>query len=209
MSHSSRIFRRTPLAAALSFALLPLVSSPVNAQLEEIVVTATKQAENLQDVPISVNALTGDSMRSQGIMTFDEYVDFLPNVIDAGNAPGMREIYIRGSATEQGSVTVSSAQGSAPGVALYLDETPVSFGGRNLDIYASDLERIEVLAGPQGTLFGASSQAGNMRMITNKPVMGEMQGRVDVGMSSTHGGDDSSNIEGMINMPIGDNLAIR
>ncbi|MBT3625035.1 MAG: hypothetical protein HN526_13155, partial [Gammaproteobacteria bacterium] len=61
MSHSSRIFRRTPLAAALSFALLPLVSSPVNAQLEEIVVTATKQAENLQDVPISVNALTGDS----------------------------------------------------------------------------------------------------------------------------------------------------
>ncbi len=84
-------------------------------------------------------------------------------------APGMREIYIRGSATEQGSVTVSSAQGSAPGVALYLDETPVSFGGRNLDVYAADLERIEVLAGPQGTLFGASSQAGNMRMITNKP----------------------------------------
>ena len=124
-------------------------------------------------------------------------------------APGMREIYIRGSATEQGSVTVSSAQGSAPGVALYLDETPISFGGRNLDVYAADLERIEVLAGPQGTLFGASSQAGNMRMITNKPVIGEMQGRVDVGMSSTHGGDTSSNVEGMINMPIGDSLAIR
>jgi len=174
MSDSS-IFQRTPLAAALSFALLPLVSSPVYAQLEEIVVTATKQAERLQDVPISVNALSGETMRSQGIMTFDEYVAFLPNVIDAGNAPGMREIYIRGSATEQGSVTVSSAQGSAPGVAMYLDETPVSFGGRNLDIYASDLERIEVLAGPQGTLFGASSQAGNMRMITNKPVMGEIK----------------------------------
>ena len=208
MSHPQR-FQRTPLAAALGFALLPLVSSPVHAQLEEVVVTATKQAESLQDVPISVNALSGDSMREQGIMTFDEYVNFLPNVVDAGNAPGMREIYIRGSATEQGSVTVSSAQGSAPGVALYLDETPVSFGGRNLDVYAADLERIEVLAGPQGTLFGASSQAGNMRMITNKPVIGEMQGRVDVGMSSTHGGDTSSNVEGMINMPIGDSLAIR
>lgn len=208
MSHPHR-FQRTPLAAALGFALLPLVSSPVHAQLEEVVVTATKQAESLQDVPISVNALSGDSMREQGIMTFDEYVNFLPNVVDAGNAPGMREIYIRGSATEQGSVTVSSAQGSAPGVALYLDETPISFGGRNLDVYAADLERIEVLAGPQGTLFGASSQAGNMRMITNKPVIGEMQGRVDVGMSSTHGGDTSSNVEGMINMPIGDSLAIR
>ena len=208
MSHPQR-FQRTPLAAALGFALLPLVSSPVHAQLEEVVVTATKQAESLQDVPISVNALSGDSMREQGIMTFDEYVSFLPNVVDAGNSPGMREIYIRGSATEQGSVTVSSAQGSAPGVALYLDETPVSFGGRNLDVYAADLERIEVLAGPQGTLFGASSQAGNMRMITNKPAMGEMQGRVDIGMGSTQGGDTSSNLEGMINIPIGENLAIR
>ena len=95
MSDSSG-FQRTPLAAALGFVLLPMVSSPAFAQLEEVVVTATKQAESLQDVPISVNALSGDSMRSQGIMTFDEYVDFLPNVIDAGNAPGMREIYIRG-----------------------------------------------------------------------------------------------------------------
>ncbi|MGI9313078.1 MAG: TonB-dependent receptor [Luminiphilus sp.] len=208
MSHPQR-FQRTPLAAALGVALLPLIASPVHAQLEEVVVTATKQAESLQDVPISVNALSGDSMREQGIMTFDDYVDFLPNVSDAGNAPGMREIYIRGSATEQGSVTVSSAQGSAPGVALYLDETPVSFGGRNLDVYAADLERIEVLSGPQGTLFGASSQAGTVRMITSKPALGEMQGRVDVGMSSTHGGDTSSNIEGMINIPIGDNLAVR
>ena len=208
MFHPQR-FQRTPLAAALGVALLPLIASPVHAQLEEVVVTATKQAESLQDVPISVNALSGDSMREQGIMTFDEYVSFLPNVVDAGNSPGMREIYIRGSATEQGSVTVSSAQGSAPGVALYLDETPVSFGGRNLDVYAADLERIEVLAGPQGTLFGASSQAGNMRMITNKPAMGEMQGRIDIGMGSTQGGDTSSNLEGMINIPIGENLAIR
>ena len=116
MSHPQR-FQRTPLAAALGVALLPLVASPAQAQLEEVVVTATKQAESLQDVPISVNALSGDSLREQGIMTFDEYVNFLPNVVDAGNSPGMREIYIRGSATEQASVTVSSAQGSAPGVA--------------------------------------------------------------------------------------------
>ena len=117
MSHPHR-FQRTPLAAALGVALLPLLASPVQAQLEEVVVTATKQAESLQDVPISVSALSGDSMRAQGIMTFDDYVNFLPNVTDAGIGPGQREIYIRGSATEQASVTVSSAQGSAPGVAL-------------------------------------------------------------------------------------------
>ena len=88
MTHPHR-FQRTPLAAALGVALLPLVASPVQAQLEEVVVTATKQAESLQDVPISVNALSGDSLREQGIMTFDEYVNFLPNVVDAGNSPGM------------------------------------------------------------------------------------------------------------------------
>ena len=151
MSHPQR-FQRLPLAVALG-TLLPLASTSVHAQLEEVVVTATKQSESLQDVPISVSALSGDSMREQGIMTFDEYVSFLPNVVDAGNSPGMREIYIRGSATEQASVTVSSAQGSAPGVALYLDETPVSFGGRNLDVYAADIERIE----GEAQRFGAGS----------------------------------------------------
>ena len=208
MSHTQR-FQRSPLVAALGVALLPIVATPVHAQLEEVIVTATKRSESLQDVPISVSALSGESMRSQGIMTFDEYVNFLPNVVDAGIGPGQREIYIRGSATEQSSVTVSSAQGSAPGVALYLDEVPVSFGARNLDVYAADMERVEVLSGPQGTLFGASSQSGNVRMITNKPVMGEMQGRIDVGMASTSGGADSNSIEGMINIPLSDNIAVR
>ncbi|MGB2421513.1 MAG: TonB-dependent receptor domain-containing protein, partial [Porticoccaceae bacterium] len=107
------------------------------------------------------------------------------------------------------SVTVSSAQGSAPGVALYLDEMPVSFGARNLDLYAADLQRVEVLAGPQGTLFGASSQSGTVRMITNKPVIGEFEGRVDLGISTTSGGADSNKMEAMINLPLSESVALR
>ena len=208
MSHPHR-FHRTPLAAALGVALLPLVASPVQAQLEEVVVTATKRTESLQDVAISVSALGGEALKDLGVQTFDEYVEFLPNVVSAGIGPGQREIYIRGSASEQSSITVAPAQGSAPGVALYFDEMPVSFGARNLDVYAADLERIEVLSGPQGTLFGASSQSGNMRLITNKPQLDEFSAGIDVGMSTTHGGADSNKVEAMINIPLSDRAAIR
>ena len=148
-------------------------------------------------------------MRSQNIMTFDDYVEFLPNVVSAGIGPGQKEIYIRGSASEQSSITVAPAQGSAPAVALYLDEMPVSFGARNLDVYAADLERIEVLSGPQGTLFGASSQSGNMRLITNKPNQDEFEASIDFGMSSTSGGAGSNNVEAMINIPLSDRAAVR
>ena len=205
-------FGKRPLSLAVAAAIAPALASTAlaqNTQLEEVVVTATKRAENLQDVPISVNALSGDAMRSQNIMTFDDYVEFLPNVVSAGIGPGQKEIYIRGSASEQSSITVAPAQGSAPGVALYLDEMPVSFGARNLDVYAADLERIEVLSGPQGTLFGASSQSGNMRLITNKPNQDEFEASIDFGMSSTSGGAGSNNVEAMINIPLSDRAAVR
>ena len=205
-------FGKRPLSLAVTAAIAPALASTAlaqNPQLEEVVVTATKRAENLQDVPISVNALSGDAMRSQNIMTFDDYVEFLPNVVSAGIGPGQKEIYIRGSASEQSSITVAPAQGSAPGVALYLDEMPVSFGARNLDVYAADLERIEVLSGPQGTLFGASSQSGNMRLITNKPNQDEFEASIDFGMSSTSGGAGSNNVEAMINIPLSDRAAVR
>jgi outer membrane receptor protein involved in Fe transport len=110
-------FGKRPLSLAVAAAIAPALASTAlaqNPQLEEVVVTATKRAENLQDVPISVNALTGDAMRSQNIMTFDDYVEFLPNVVSAGIGPGQKEIYIRGSASEQSSITVAPAQGLSP-----------------------------------------------------------------------------------------------
>jgi outer membrane receptor protein involved in Fe transport len=194
---------------AISVAMGVSFAGAANAALEEVIVTATKRAENMQDVPIAISALGGDSLKELNVQTFDEYVQYLPNVVSAGIGPGAREVYIRGSASEQGSVTVSSAQGSAPGVALYLDEMPVSFGARNLDLYAADLQRVEVLAGPQGTLFGASSQSGTVRMITNKPVIGEFEGRVDLGISTTSGGADSNKMEAMINLPLSESVALR
>ncbi|MFT5572827.1 MAG: iron complex outermembrane receptor protein [Cryomorphaceae bacterium] len=205
-AHGSKVYRKTLVAIALG---AMTTTGTTQAQLEEIVVTATKRAESTQDIAVSIQAVTGDTMKELGIQTFDEYVEYLPNVVSAGNGPGQKEIYIRGSAGEQSSVTVGPAQGSAPGVALYLDEMPVAFGSRNLDIYAADLARVEVLAGPQGTLFGASSQSGTVRLITNKPKIGEFEARIDLGLSTTEGGGDSNKFEGMVNIPLSETTALR
>lgn len=195
------------IASAMAISALPLT---VNAQLEEIVVTATKRAASAQDIPVAVTALNGESLEELNITNFDDYVQFLPNVTIQGRGPGQSEIYIRGASAEQAPVFISETNGSAPSVALYQDEQPVSFGGRNLDIYATDLERVEVLAGPQGTLFGASSQAGTIRIITNKPVLNEFDAGIDVSYSTTSGGEDSNSTEAFINFPlIEDKFAIR
>ena len=174
-----------------------------------MIVTATRRSASAQDVPIAVQAITGEAMGTLGMETFDEYVEFLPNVTGAGNGPGKQELYIRGSATEQSGATVSTQQGSAPGVALYVDEQPVSFGGRNLDVYGADLERIEVLAGPQGTLFGASSQSGNVRLITNKPDASGFEVGVNSRYALTRGGSASAAVDAVLNLPITDALAVR
>ena len=209
MSKQADLKRSKLSCAILSAITATAINAPVNAQIEEIIVTATKRAESAQDVPITVQAVGGDTLRELRVETFDKYVEYLPNVVSAGNGPGKKELYIRGSATEQTSVTISSAQGSAPGVALYLDEQPVSFGGRNLDVYAVDMERIEVLAGPQGTLFGASSQSGNVRLITNKPVQGEVQGGINAKYGNTKSGSDSYSVDAFLNVPITERLAAR
>ena len=186
-------------------------NGPSEAQrtIETIVVTASKRSENIQDVAIPVQALTSEGLRDLGVQTFDAYVDFLPNVTNAGNGPGQKDIYLRGNATEQSGVTVSTQQGSAPGVALYLDEQPVSFGGRNLDVYAADLERIEVLSGPQGTLFGASSQSGSLRLITRKPDPSAFQAGFNARYGTTKDGADSVSADAFVNLPLGNALALR
>ncbi len=201
-------WKRKPLGIAISAAVVS-AGGVAAAELETIIVTATKRAESAQEVMIAVQAVTGETVRELGIETFDEYVEYLPNVVSAGNGPGKKELYIRGSATEQSSVTITAAQGSAPGVALYVDEQPVSFGGRNLDVYATDLERIEVLSGPQGTLFGASSQSGNVRLITRKPEHGKFGSGFNAKFANTEDGADSASADGWMNLPISDALAAR
>ena len=156
--------------------------------------------ESIQEVPVTVTALSGDSLEKLGVTNFDQYVEFLPNVVFQGTGPGQNEIYIRGAATSQSSIAVSSVQALQPSVAFYLDEQPVSMQGRNLDVFATDVERIEVLPGPQGTLFGASSQSGTVRLITKKPTHDGFAAGFDVRAGSTKGGDLSNTVEAYFNL---------
>ncbi|MEX2496765.1 MAG: TonB-dependent receptor plug domain-containing protein, partial [Woeseia sp.] len=200
---------KTALSAAIAAALAGGTVAHAQRAIEEITVTATKRAEPMQDIPVSIQALTGESLQQLGVTNFDEYVEYLPNVVQSGRGPGQSEIYIRGAATEQSSITITSVQGSAPSVALYQDEQPVSFAGRNLDIYATDLERIEVLPGPQGTLFGASSQTGTVRLITNKPQHDTFQAGFNTSFSTTKDGEMSTAVQAYMNMPLSEKLAFR
>ena len=179
------------------------------AELEEVVVTARKKTESLQDVPISVSALRESDLEDKGINVFEDYLLQLPSVTAGGAGPGTSTIYIRGLASTTPNLTTAGVAGLAPNVSFYLDEQPLAQPGRNLDVYAADMARIEVLAGPQGTLFGASSQAGVVRMITNKPVIGEASANVEVEARFMPGADTGDKVELVANMPLGDSTAAR
>ena len=200
--------RPSAIATAVAIAVSPAVAL-AEGTIEEIVVTATKRQESMQDVPVAMTALQSDSLEELRIGTFQDYVQFLPNVVAQGTGPGQNEIFIRGAATSQTVLTLSSVQGLQPSVALYLDEQPVAMQGRNLDIYATDLKRVEVLPGPQGTLFGASSQAGTVRLITNDPNHAELQAGFDVSYSTASGGEASNSVEAYLNIPVSEQFAVR
>ena len=177
--------------------------------LEELIVTARKRAEPLQDAPIAVQAMGSESLSENRVETFEDYVLHLPNVKAGGRGPGQNEIYIRGLAVDAINISVAEAQGSAPNVALYLDEQPVTAGGRNLDVFVADLARVEVLPGPQGTLYGSSSQAGTVRLISNKPVHNETSASFNASASITSDGDPSTSAEAVINVPLNPRMAAR
>lgn len=206
------------LLSSVSLTALMVASATAHAQeadqgprqIEEILVTATKRAASSQSIPVAVQAVNEETLEQLNIGNFDDYVRQLPNVTFGGRGPGQSTVYIRGLAVQPITTLLSGAQGTTPNVALYLDEQPVTAPGRNLDVYAADIERIEVLPGPQGTLFGASSQAGTIRLITNKPVLDEFQAGFDASIATTKKGEISNGVEVYINVPvIEDKLAIR
>jgi iron complex outermembrane receptor protein len=183
----------------------PFADQPA-AGLEDIVVTAQRRTETVQDVPIVVQVLTGETLAQLNASTFEDFVKFLPNVTAAGDGPGQNNIAMRGLATTGSGGGV----GSFPNVAIYLDEQSGQLPSRNLDIYAADLDRIEVLEGPQGTLFGAGAQAGVLRYITNKPKLNVTEGNVNAGYAITASGQPSTSLDATINLPaIADTLALR
>ena len=190
-------------------AIIPQAVDGQERQIEEVVVSATKKKENASDIPVTVTALTEETLKEMNVSNFDEYIQYLPNVTSGGRGPGQSTIYIRGMAVDPVNVFLSAAQGSSPNVALYLDEQPIQVPGRNLDVYVADMERIEVLAGPQGTLFGASSQAGTVRLITNKPKFDVQEGGFNTSLFDTKNGSRSYAFDGFLNVPISESWAVR
>ncbi|MEM7740461.1 MAG: TonB-dependent receptor [Pseudomonadota bacterium] len=206
------LIRSSVSGIALTAALLAQAAAQDDdgRQLDIITVTATKTETSAQDAPLAIQAIGSETIDELGIGNFDDYVRQLPNVTFGGRGPGQSTVYIRGMAVQPITVLLSGAQGTTPNVALYLDEQPVTAPGRNLDVYATDLERIEVLPGPQGTLFGASSQAGTIRLITNKPRIDQFDFGAEVSTAFTEGGDESYGFEGFVNIPLVENkLAAR
>ncbi|MEO6433238.1 MAG: TonB-dependent receptor [Sphingomicrobium sp.] len=171
----------------------------------EIVITATKREENLQNVPISVTVLGSRKLDQLNITNFEQYTKQLPSVSFQTAQPGYTVVYMRGVATGGD----GNHSGSLPSVGTYLDEQPVTTIGGTLDVHIYDIARIESLAGPQGTLYGASSQAGTIRIITNKPELGVTTGRIDGELNKVSHGGVGGNLEGMFNMPLGANIALR
>jgi len=178
--------------------------------VDEVIVTANRRLENLQDVPLTVQVLSGEQLRDFNLTSFNDLMRYTPNVTYSGNGPGTGNIFIRGL----GSVGTGNQQQAIPApfpnVALYLDDQSMQFPARNNDVYLIDLERVEVLEGPQGTLFGGGAQAGAIRYITNKPKLDVTSGEATAGYGTTAGGANNSALTAVLNVPlVADKLAGR
>ena len=185
-------------------------SATESAGLEEIIVTAERREESIQNVPITIQAITGAQLKELNVATIEEALKYLPNVTFGTNGPGSGNIYMRGLSAGFAGNQSSATIAPFPNVATYLDDQSVTFPARNLDVYYADMERIEVLEGPQGTLFGGGAQAGVVRYITNKPKINVTEGNVEASYGITAGGDPNGSAIAALNLPlIQDTLAIR
>ncbi len=171
----------------------------------DIIVTATKRSESIQRVPISMQALSPQVLADHQVQSFDDYTKLLPSVSYQSYGPSQQQLTFRGVAT--GGIDLPGGSLSAAGV--YLDETPVTTTGELLDIHIYDVARLEALAGPQGTLFGASSLAGTLRIITNKPELGKFSAGYDLTGTKFGKGNAGGTAEGFANIPLGETAAIR
>ncbi len=174
--------------------------------LATIIVTAEKRSEPLKDVPMSVTALSGDSLDALQARSFSDYAAMVPGLSLTSSQPGLTRLTLRG----QNSGGVGST------VAVYMDESP--FGSSNALLNGSiitgdfdtwDLQRIEVLRGPQGTLYGANSEGGLLKFVSTAPVLGKFSGEAEATGESVSGGGNGGALRGVVNLPMGDKFAVR
>lgn len=203
----SKIHARTAIATLLASSAIA-VSLPAYAQAsnsDEIVVTAQKREQNLQDVPVAITAIGSEKLDQLQVNEFADVVKFLPSVTIQQGGPGFAQVYFRGVASGEN----ANHSASLPTVGTYLDEMPITTIQGALDIHAYDLARVEALAGPQGTLYGASSMAGTLKLVTNAPDTSGFYGNAGVEINSIAHGDFGSVFEGFINAPLSDSAAMR
>ena len=178
--------------------------------IQEITVTAQRRTETIQNVPITIQAVTGDQLKQLNIQNFESLLKYTPNVTYSGNGPGTGNIFMRGLSSGGSGNQSQSTTAPFPNVGLYLDDQSMQFPARNNDVYMIDMERVEVLEGPQGTLFGGGAQAGAIRYITNKPKIDVTEGEANASYGITAGGNPNSSANATINLPvIPDLLAVR
>ena len=185
------------------------VSAAADIDANEIIVTAQKRAQALQDVPMAIVALTNDKLDNLQVRSFVDYMAYLPSAsftTGSTGTPGNKSVSFRGIVTSGGLIT----SGTLPTVGTYLDEQPVTSILGAPDIHIYDIARVEALAGPQGTLYGASSQAGTVRIITNQPDSTQFEGGADIDINKISNGDWGGQLEGFVNLPlVRDRAALR
>jgi iron complex outermembrane receptor protein len=211
MSHTNQ-YSISPIAAAVSAALVTPGAALAQDEgasddaLDNIIVTATKREQNLQEIPASIHALPEAMLREIGALNTEDYVRFMPSVNWINfNTGGNNFIVFRGVNTTSSGFTGTQSS------SVYLDETPLTAtDGTQPDIRMMDIARTEALSGPQGTLFGAAAQAGTLRVITNKPDTSQYEASADVMFRNGSDSDVSHSVTGMINIPlVEDVFAIR
>jgi iron complex outermembrane recepter protein len=184
----------------------PAEATAEDTGLAEIVVTAEKYTSTIQNTPISLSAVTGDQLAAAGFATVEDVAHFVPGLSMRSSGPGTTEYEARG---------LASNGGAAPTVGFYLDEVPLSppalaqDGKVVIDPDLYDVNRIEVLRGPQGTLYGSGSMGGTIKIVTNQPKLGAWEGSVQGTLSDTEGGSGNGGGQFMLNIPIGETLALR
>jgi len=199
------------LIGASSLALtIPAAAQPVQTStgvvLEEIVVTARKRSETLQDVPFSINALGVEQMRERGAENIEDVARNIAGLTIQNLGPGQSQVAIRGISAGQ---IVRDQPGVKEQVGVYVDESVVSLSLFTPDLDLYDLERVEVLRGPQGTLYGSGSLSGTIRYITAKPSPEGFEGSAEAGVEMLEHGGTGYSAKAMVNVPMGDRAALR
>ena len=198
--------RASALALVIGLPAAPTFAAEADTEVQELVVTARKRDEQLIDVPFSVAAQSEAAMRSRGITNVEELSRTVASFSVQNLGPGQSQVAIRGISAGQ---IVRDQPGVKEQVGVYLDESVISLSLFTPDLDLFDLNRVEVLRGPQGTLFGSGSLSGTVRYITNQPNLEAFSGVVEATASTIQGGSTGGNLKGAVNMPLSEQAALR